>query len=71
MTGGCFHGRRAGQHCMKGEPIWSQQARRSLGRPPEADGKGGGRAGAPSKAVAGSEGAGKAIFKLTSIFIIV
>lgn len=55
---------------MKGKPIWSQQARRSLGRLPEADGKGGDRADASSKAVAGSEGAGKAIFKVMSIFII-
>lgn len=70
MTGSCFHGRRTGQHCMKGKPIWSQQARRSLGRLPEADGKGGDRADASSKAVAGSEGAGKAIFKVMSIFII-
>lgn len=39
MTWNCFHGRRTGQRCMKGKPIWSQQAHQFLGRLPEADGK--------------------------------
>ena len=71
MTWNCFHGRRTGQHCMKGKPIWSQQAHQFLWRLPEVDGKGSDKAGASNKALAGSEGAGKAIFKIMSIFIII
>ena len=55
MTWNCFHGRQTGQHCMKGKPIWSQQAHQFLGRLPEADGKGSDKADPSNKAVAGSE----------------
>lgn len=56
---------------MKGKPIWSQEAHQLPWRLPEVDGEGNDKAGAPNKAGAGSEGAGKAIFKMMPIFIII